>query len=165
MPDYDEAHDALVDHRKNNPDKPIALMSSTQEQIATLIELVQHDSIYFFSSIPATSFKEKMQLAKMMQGKTNDIETIMEPNYFMVHDFILTKASFTDKDEENVTTPKLVLISKEKTVCNILAKVWITEFLSLLQTFGLPPWEEEIVVSAKQMKGNGTNRYYSLVIP
>jgi len=165
MPDFDEAHDALVEHRKSKHALQMATNDDGTIDIPMLIELVQIDGVYFYSSLPNTTFKEKMQNAKYLTSKDNDIEELLDPKYFLVSDFILTKASFMDKDGKQVTTPKLVLIDKQGMTRNVLAKVWISEFLSLLQMFGLPPWPDEIVLSAKLMKGNGSNRYYGLHLP
>jgi hypothetical protein len=165
MPVWDESHDALVDHRKE--------MESTQpgyglvklDESSSLLDKVHKGGMYFYSSLPNGTFKEKMVIARYMTSKENDIEKLLTPNFINVKDFILSKATFTDHEGKPIVTPKLVLVSEDGHSMSVLAKVFITEFLSLCQGIGLPPWEESVCVSAKLMKGNGSNRYYGLHLP
>jgi len=165
MDSFDEAHDALVEHRASQV-VPAELPDGVEQSILLeMIEAVQANAKYFYCSLPDRTHTDKMKIARFLTSKDNDIEKLLHPASMPVADFILSKASFVDKDDKQVTVPKLVLIGVDGNSFSVMAKVFVVEFLGLVAAIGSPPWPEPIVVSCKLNKGNGTNRYYSLFLP
>jgi len=165
MAEWDEAHDALNEHRSS--DKVPAELPGEVEQsiLLEMIEAVQANAKYFYCSLPGKTHADKMKIARFLTSKDNDIEKLLHPASMPVVNFILSKASFVDKDDKQVTVPKLVLIGVDGNNFSVMAKVFVVEFLGLVAAIGSPPWPEPIIVSCKLNKGNGSNRYYSLFLP
>jgi len=156
----DSLHDASADV------ECAALAKQAPETIgASLIALINQRKPYFYTSLTDDSREGRLRAVRYMTDKTNGIDDILHPNYFLVKDVVLTPAMFVDKDGVSVVTPKCILINPEGKHVSIMSKVWVTEFLGLFLFMGNPPWNEPIKVSAKQVKGNGANRYYTLWIP
>lgn len=130
-----------------------------------LLNTIAMGKSVFWTSLPQESHAHKLDIFRRLSNKENEIEDIMEPKHFDVTNCIISMARFTDAKGEQVITPKIVIIDDKGNSKSLLAKVWITEFIELFMVFGCPPWDTPIRVSAKSAKGNGANRYYTLVLP
>jgi hypothetical protein len=152
----DEANDSLVVHGGVSDSIGIS---------PTLVSAINSGQNYAYSSIVAQTRDERLKIAKLMCDKENGIDQLLNGNSFDVQDVILTKASFFDADGQQVTVPRCVLVSPTGETISIMARVWVTEFISTWLMIGDPPFVPALRVSAKQVKGTGANRYYTLVLP
>lgn len=143
----------------------IASFTKHGQLAGKLLDKIVIGEAIFWTSLPQESHSHKLDIFRRMSNKENEIEDIMAPAYFDVKDCIISMARFTDAKGEQVVTPKIILIDQNGNSKSLLAKVWITEFIELFMAFGCPPWETPIRVSAKTAKGNGANKYYTLVLP
>lgn len=159
--------DGMVDMHNASADVHNAQLAKQESETlgASLLALINQRKPYFFSSLQDLSREGRLNAVRYMTDKTNNIDDILHPNTFDVTDVIISSVSFVDSEGDTVVTPKCVLINKEGKHVSIMAKVWVTEFLGLFLFMGNPPWKMPIKVSAKQVKGNGVNRYYTLYLP
>jgi len=132
---------------------------------ASIVSNITQGKPYFWTSKRFATREQRLECIRMLNDKENGIDKILHPNKFAVSDVIVTQAMFMDADGKQVVTPKCVLIDANGDTVSIMARVWVTEFLQTWLFMGNPPWEEPLIVSAKQVKGNGANRYYSLFLP
>jgi hypothetical protein len=161
----DELHDAAMDVEMSNTGTGLAVFDKGQHLSVVLLTAINDGRPYFYSSIVNKTHEERLNNVRLLSSADNNIEDIIEPKSFIVSNVIITKATFTDDRGETVTTPKLILIDSKGKGITIMAKVWVTQFLNLFSICGLPPWEKPIKVSAKRVKGNGANHYYTLILP
>lgn len=131
----------------------------------SLVSAINRNQNYAYTSLKVESREDRLLVAKMMCDKDNGIELLLGGNAFDVQDVIVMKASFFDSDGQQVTVPRCILISPSGSYISIMARVWVTEFISTWLMMGEPPFDPPLRVSAKQVKGTGANRYYTLVLP
>lgn len=145
----------LVSRNENNS-LPVAMMKLQSD--------IREGRNVFFTTLPTQTRNDKLAVLRINQGKTNDIETLVSGEPFEATDFILSTATFVNKNNEVIVSPKLCLIDKIGNCKSVLAGVFIDEFLDLVKIMGCPSPDEPFMISAKLNKGNGVNRYYSLVL-
>lgn len=130
-----------------------------------LVSAINRNQNYAWSSLKVETREDRLKVAKLLTDKENGIERLLNGGTFDVQDVIIMKASFFDADGTQVTTPRCILISPSGESISIMARVWVTEFISTWLMMGEPPFNPPLTVSAKQVKGTGANRYYTLVLP
>ena len=132
---------------------------------SALVSAIGSGQNYAWTSLKLESRNDRLAMARHLTGKENSIEQLLGSGYFDVVDVIIAKVSFFDSEGQQVTTPKCILVGKDGNTITIMARVWVTEFVASWQLLGQPPFNPPVRVAAKQTKGNGANRYYSLVLP
>lgn len=145
----------------------LALKNETNSLPVAIMKLqgdIREGKNVFFTTLPTQSRNDKLAVLRINQRKTNDIETLVEGEPFEVSDFILSTATFVNKDNEVIVSPKLCLVNSKGECRSVLAGVFIDEFLDLVKIMGCPSPDEPFLISAKLNKGNGANRYYSMVL-
>ena len=130
-----------------------------------LVSAINRGQNYAWSSLKVETREDKLRIAKMICDKDNGIDSLLNGNAFDVQDVIVMKAAFFDSEGVQVTVPRCILISPTGEHISIMARVWVTEFISTWLMMGEPPFNPPLQVSAKQVKGTGANRYYTLVLP
>lgn len=165
MSAHDEMNEAAIDVEVSEKSKALANVDPGQQMAGTLLQAINGGKPYFWTSLQPKTHEDRLNNVRLLSSSSNDIEEILAPKSFTVQDIIISKATFTDKEGEMVMVPKLVLIDAKGKGITIMAKVWVTQFLNVMAMCGLPPWKPGIKVAAKSEKGNGANKYYSLVLP
>lgn len=142
--------------KNENNSLPVAIMKLQGD--------IREGKNVFFTTLPTQTRNDKLAVLRINQRKTNDIESLVDGEPIEVTDFILSTATFVNKDNEVIVSPKLCLVDRAGNCKSVLAGVFIDEFLDLVKIMGCPSPDESFVISAKLNKGNGANRYYSMVL-
>lgn len=130
--------------------------------ITRLQDAMEKQAPYFWSSLPNDTRDEKVKVYQALSRNVNDIDDILTPRTFACKDAIITRIAFTNEKGERVLAPKVVMVGPSGELCSVIAPIWCEQFISLFNTFGLPPWDEPLMVSSKLNKGQGASRYYTL---
>lgn len=132
---------------------------------SALVAAINTGKNYSFSSFIPTTYEDRLKAAKMLTDKENGIDAITGNSYFEVVDVVIMKASFFDENGKPVTTPRCILINPDGESISIMSRIWVCEFIAVWAMMGNPPFKPPLKVAAKRVKGNGTNHYYTLVLP
>lgn len=127
-----------------------------------LLESVASDREYFWTSLPAETREDRITIHKAVSRLENDIDELCNGIGFPVTDCVISKIKYTTEAGNDVTGPKVTLVSDSGDTKSVIARIFCEQFLQLFPIFGLPPWDEPLVIKAKLNKGSGKNRFYSL---
>lgn len=130
-----------------------------------LVAAINRQSNYAWTSLSQGDRDSRMKIARAMTNKENGIDRLLNDDGFDVKDVIITKAQWHDDDGTLISVPKCTLISPSGEVITIMAKVWVTEFISIWLMIGQPPFVPSVNVRAKEVRVSGGRRYYTLELP
>lgn len=129
-----------------------------------LIEIVDRDLPFVWSSLPSDTREQKVKLWQAQSNNENGVDSILHPASFECQDVIINRVSFANEKGERVNGPKVTMISPDGKLCSVIARIWCEQFIELMRAFGLPPWRDPLRISSKLNKGNGANRFYTLYL-
>lgn len=145
-------------------DDPTHDSLTTPELIVTtaLIQKIDNNVPFSWTSLPTETREQKIKAWQAGSNPENDIEDIVHPKSFACVNVVISLINFTNADGERITGPKVTMISKDGKFVSVIARIWCEQFIEMMRTFGLPPWEPAFNISAKRQKGNGPNNFYTL---
>jgi hypothetical protein len=143
----------------------LVLIEETNPSITLCGEL--HDAIdgdrhYYWSSLPLESRSDKVFSHQCLTRSENDILDLVNGTGFDVEHVIISKIKYTSDSGEDVSGPKVTLISPTREVKSIISRIWCEMFIDLFAMFGRPPFDPPLRVGAVMQQGRGANRYYQL---
>lgn len=126
-----------------------------------IAELSAGDASDIYSSIVATSFKEKIELAKLIDS-SEPVEDHLNKEIKLVH-IVVTLAEYVDAETGEVTTgPRTTLIDEKGKSYHASSTVLFNDIRRMIKFAGEPStWEGPIPIKITR-EGMGTRKFFTL---
>ena len=143
------------------------------ESTGAVIQQANPDNVFSdintaYSTIKPTNFKERIEMAKLVQGKTENLSDHLNEKIDVV-DIFAHKSHMRDKQTgELVPALRVVLIAKDKKTYASVSSGVINSIQNILSIVGDPnvtgAWEEPIPVMAVAEKTSNKNTVVKLIL-